>query len=216
MDNFSELMSTSSDARKRLAEMLRKNLTLWECLVRLAALKLPSSYLAAGCIAQTIWNSAHGKAPESGIVDYDLVYYDPDDISLEGEQALEREAGLLVADIPVRLDVKNQARVHLWYSQRFGYDIQPYLSTEDAIGMWPTTATAVGVRMGDRELEIFAPFGLDDLFNLIVRANRVQITPEIYEAKVARWIAQWPSLTVLPWRSGVGSAGDRHIDSKRM
>jgi hypothetical protein len=206
---------SASEATRCLAERLRENGALWECLGRVAALNLPSWYLAAGCIAQTVWNSAHAKAPGSDIVDYDLVYYDSVDLSEESETAVEREAKLLVADLPVKLDVKNQARVHLWYPKCFGYAIQPYLSTEDAIGTWPTTATAVGVRPGGRELQVVAPFGLDDLFNLVVRANRVQITPEIYEQKVVRWIARWPSLTVLPWRDGVGSPGARRFDLER-
>lgn len=208
-------MSASNEATNRLAEKLRENGALWECLKRLAALKLPSWYLAAGCIAQTIWNSAHGKASQSDIADYDLVYYDPNDTTVESEQAIGREAELLVADLPVELDVKNQARVHLWYSGHFGYGIQPYTSTEDAIGTWPTTATAVGVRLGECKLDVSAPFGLDDLFNLVVRANRVQITPDIYEAKVARWISRWPSLKVMAWHDGIGSPGDRRLDSCR-
>jgi hypothetical protein len=35
---------------------------------------------------------------------------------------------------------------------------------------WPETATAVAVRLGkDDVIEVAAPFGLDDLFNLVVR-----------------------------------------------
>ena len=42
---------------------------------------------------------------------------------------------------------------------------QPYLSSTDAMTHWPETVTAVGVRPGrDGEIEVEAPFGLDDLF----------------------------------------------------
>jgi hypothetical protein len=34
--------------------------------------------------------------------------------------------------------------VHLWYGNRFGYAIEPNLSSADAIATFPTTATAVG------------------------------------------------------------------------
>jgi hypothetical protein len=85
-------------------------------------------------------------------------------------------------------------------------------STEDAIGTWPTTATAIGVRPSGRQLEVWAPFGTDDLFNLVVRPNRIQITPAIYEAKVARWAARWPSLVTLGWEEGVGQPGLRRPD----
>jgi hypothetical protein len=196
----------------RLTDALRANEALWECLHRFPALNLPAWYLGAGCVAQTIWNLAHGKAPSADILDYDLVYYDCD-LSEEREDCVTREARKLVADLQIELDVTNEARVHIWYPERFGYGIQPYHSTEDAIGTWPTTATAIGVRPSGGQLEVWAPFGVDDLFKLVVRPNRVQITPAIYDAKVTRWVARWPSLVALPWENGVGSFGLRRLDA---
>ena len=205
-------MSVSHEVSTRLADALRANDVLWECLHRFAALNLSAWYLGAGCVVQTIWNLAHGKAPGADIRDYDLVYYNRD-LSEERERAVTHQATELVGDLSVELDVKNQARVHVWYPNRFGYGIRPYQSTEDAIGTWPTTATAIGVRPRGRELEVYAPFGTDDLFNLVVRPNRVQITPAIYEAKVTRWVARWPSLVALPWEEGVGTSGLRRLDT---
>ena len=80
------------------------------------------------------------------------------------------------------------------------------VATLAAIRTWPTTATAVGVRMTRGVPFVFAPFGLQDLFGLVVRANRAQITRAIYERKVARWIRCWPSLTVLPWAEAIGES----------
>lgn len=192
----------------KLVETLAANQVLWECLHRLPALELPDWYLGAGCIAQTVWNLAHGKPLNDDIVDYDLVYFDSD-LSDNAEAVVAQRARGLLADLPVRVDARNQARVHVWYWSKFGYGIQPYRSTEDAIATWPTTATAIGVRTGGRQIEVDAPFGTDDLFGLVVRANRVQITPEIYATKVARWTDRWPSLVVLPWQEGIGVAGLR-------
>ena len=118
----------------------------------------------------------------------------------------------LLCDLPLRPDVKNQARVHLWYASRFGYEIRPYSSCEDALASWPTTAAAIGVRQVDGALLVKAPFGTDDLFALIVRPNRVQITPDIYAAKVERWSLVWPQLQILPWEDGVGVPGIRRAD----
>jgi hypothetical protein len=189
-------------------EGLRANDVLWESLQRFSALSLPGWYLGAGCVAQTIWNLVHDKLPSADILDYDLVYFDCD-LSKEREERVSREARELVADLPINVDVTNEARVHIWYPERFGYGIDPYESTEDAIGTWPTTATAIGVRLSGRQLEVWAPFGMDDLFALVVRPNRVQITPELYHAKVSRWVARWPFLVALPWEQGVGSFGRR-------
>ncbi len=102
-------------------------------------------------------------------------------------------------NLPVRLDVKNEARGHLWYEQKFGSPIATYLSTADAITTFPTTATAIGIRPKGDEFEFEAPFGSADLMQGIVRPNRKQITKNIQEAKVRRWIDLWPELTVIDW-----------------
>jgi uncharacterized protein len=198
--------------RQRLFEALRRNDTLWESLRRLPALRLPDWFLGAGCIAQTVWNHAHGRPPADGILDYDLVYFDPDR-SEAAEERVIHAACQLLEDLQDTLDDKNQARVHLWYGARFGIQTRPYVDVEDAIGTWPTTASAVGVRLEEGGLRLCAPFGLDDLFGLVVRANRVQVTREIYEAKVDRWSRQWPMLQITPWEDGVGEEGSRFTES---
>src|ERR1700720_4404858 len=68
---------------------------------------------------------------------------------------------------------------------------------------FPTTATAVGVRRIYGKLECCAPFGLDDLFGLLVKPNKRQITRAVYEAKVDRWRPIWPRLTYLPWEEAI-------------
>jgi|SRR5580700_8024572 hypothetical protein len=119
------------------------------------------------------------------------------------EASHERRLRDLFQHLPIKLDVKNEARVHLRYEDRFGYAIKPYLSSADAIATFPTTATAVGVRRICGKLECCTPFGLDDLFGLLVRPNKRQITRAIYEAKVDRWRPIWPRLTYLPWEEAI-------------
>ncbi len=140
-----------------------------------------------------------GQPAELGLKDVDLIYFDDEDLSLDAEADHERRLRELFRSLPIKLDVKNEARVHLWYEERFGYAIEPYLSSADAIASFPTTATAVGVRRIRGKLECCAPFGLDDLFGRIVRPNKRQITRAIYEAKVDRWRSIWPRLIFLPW-----------------
>lgn len=193
-----------------LIEALRASDLLQEALGRLPALGLPDCFLGAGCIAQTVWNLEHSMPLSARIADYDLVYFDPD-LSEAAEHAARAHARTILGDLPVTLDVKNQARVHLWYGERFGYDIRPYSSTRDSIKTWPTTATAVGLCNDAGRIRVCAPFGLEDLFAGVVRANRVQITREIYASKVLRWVCRWPNLTVLPWEQGVGSEASRWL-----
>jgi hypothetical protein len=163
------------------------------------ALDLPGWYLGAGCVTQTVWNALHGFELTFGIRDYDLAYFDPDDLRVEPEDDVERNANLLVADFGVKVDATNEARVHLWYEQRFGRRIGPYESVEAAIATWPTTATSVGVRRESTGLRVCAPFGLDDLFDMVVRPNKRLVSREVYEAKVRRWAQRWPRLTVIDW-----------------
>lgn len=106
----------------------------------------------------------------------------------------------MFSDLDADIDLKNEARVHLWYKSRFGIGIAPYEFVEDAIHSWPTTATSLGVRRDvTGNFITYAPFGLEDLFGLVVRPNKRQITRDVYIEKVDRWIKAWPRLRIIPW-----------------
>lgn len=129
----------------------------------------------------------------------DLVYFDPDDLTEEREQKQAKRIRKLFPDLPIWIDVKNEARVHLWYETKFGYPIPPYSSVREAIDTFPTTSTAIGIRPAGRGTEIYATFGFVDLFAGVVRANKKQITRDIYVAKVSKWLIRWPDLRVVSW-----------------
>ena len=162
-------------------------------------LNLPDCWLVAGCLAQTVWNDRFGLQFGHGISDLDLVYFDPSDLSEASEQTHANRIRELFPELGVWIDVKNEARVHLWYQAKYGYPINPYRSTIDAIDTFPTTATAVGIRPSSHGAETYATFGLHDLCHCVVRPNKRQITREIFESKVARWLDHWPELTVIGW-----------------
>jgi len=184
---------------KQLAKLLRLNQPLYEIIEKANNLGFKDYYIGAGCIAQTVWNYQLGLELTNGISDIDFVYYDNLDLSIEAENAIADKMNRIVKPCKIKLDINNQARVHLWYKDHFGYDITPYNSVESAINTWPTTATSVGVRLENNKLKVYAPFGLNDLFGMIVRANKAQITEEIYMQKVKNWCAKWPTLTIIPW-----------------
>ncbi|MDG6939870.1 MAG: nucleotidyltransferase family protein [Nitrososphaerota archaeon] len=181
--------------------MLMKNQTITTILDRAPSLNMPDWYLAAGCIAQTAWNVMHGFPATAHIKDYDLVYFDPD-LSYDAENSYIEEGKKLFKDVDSRIEIKNEARVHLWYQDHFGYPITPYQSIEHAIDSWPTTATAIGVRRrADGRLQVYAPFGLDDLLSMTVRPNTKQINKEIYMDKTEKWSRLWPKLKIIPWKA---------------
>jgi uncharacterized protein len=185
--------------RAALEAALRRHEALWQIIGSFEDIALPDCWLVAGAVAQTVWNDRLGLPPRSGIKDADIVYFDAADLSAAAETRAEARLRERFADLGLVLDVKNEARVHVWYRQKFGYAIPPYRSSAAAIATFPTTATSIGVRWRNGQLECCAPFGVGDLFGLIVRPNKVQITPVIYEAKVARWRREWPQLAFLRW-----------------
>ena len=196
--------ATSDEGRRRLGNrdletVLRANPVCAAILDGAATLGLPDWYLGAGAVSQTVWNSVHGRSPGANIADFDLVYFDADDLSEEAEKAAEAAAVSLFGRFAVRIDVTNEARVHLWYEHKFGVNLEPYASVEAAIATWPTTASSIGVASRNGRFSVHAPFGTDDLWALIVRPNKTLVTRQVYEAKAARWSAIWPRLTIIPW-----------------
>jgi uncharacterized protein len=184
---------------QRLEKTLARNPVATAILERAPALGLADWYLGAGGVTQTVWNDLHGYEPTAGIKDYDLVYFDPTNLSAQDEELRACDAADGFRDLGVTIDVTNEARVHLWYEERFGFAIPPYRSTEHAISTWPTTASSVGVRYETGTLVVCAPFGLHDLFSMVVRPNKTLIDEAVYLSKVQRWRRQWPRLAIVPW-----------------
>ena len=182
-----------------LEEALRDNPVVSTLLDGWTRLDLPNCWLVAGAVVQTYWNSVHGYSPLHGVSDADIVYFEPDDLSEESEADHANRISDMFHDLAVRFDVKNEARVHLWYEERFGYSIDAYTSAEAAIDTFPTTAGAIGIRPAGDKIECYASFGFDDLLELVVRPNKRQITRSIYEQKITRWRSLWPRLEIINW-----------------
>lgn len=162
------------------------------------ALQLSDWWLTAGCIAQTVWNVNHGRPPEKGILDYDIFYYDSD-VSWEAEDAVIRETAALFADLPVEVQIRNQARVPLWYREKFGVEFPPVACAADGIYRFPCRTMSVGVRTQERGLLVHAPYGIADLMAGQLVPNTFLNVSDVYAAKAKRWINEWPKLTLVPW-----------------
>jgi uncharacterized protein len=181
-------------------DVVSRNEVLVEVLARATALALPGWYLTAGCVFQTVWNVVTGREPAEGIRDYDLFYFDATDLSWEAEDAVIRAAAVVFAGVGAEVEVRNEARVHLWYEEKFGVPCPAFTSTEHAIDSFAATTCCLGVRReADGGWRVYAPHGFADVFGLVVRPNPVLAPASVYEAKTARWRGEWPELTVLPW-----------------
>ncbi len=153
-------------------------------------------YLAAGCINQTIFNYYHNYDLDYGIGDYDIVYYD-EDTSYEKEDIIIKDLKERLKHLDLKFDIKNEKRVHIWYNEKYKTNRKEYESVEDAISKWGTTITCLGVRMENNKLIVCAPYGLNDLFNLILRPVKIDFTKEDYEKKVTKWTSKWELLKVI-------------------
>ena len=183
-----------------LRAVLHENETLTEVLARAAAMDLPGWYLVAGAVYQTVWNVVTGQPPQAGILDYDLAYFDDSDLTWESEDEVIRAGSMVFAGLPAPVQIRNQARVHLWYTKKFGVPCPPHTSTEAAIDTYEATTACLGIRTESTgRWRIYAPHGLSDVFNLVVRPNPVLAPRDVYQAKTDRWRRQWPELTILPW-----------------
>jgi hypothetical protein len=182
MQLFSQLQSIIASDRQRMY-VLR--------LVR--ELKLSDCWVAAGFVRSCVWDYMHQRSPSPLPHDIDVIWHDP----LQAMPACDAmlESRLRAQDSTLGWSVKNQARMHERNVDR------PYMSASDAMRYWPETATAVGVRINDQaDIEINAPFGLDDLFALIVRPTERFVAEKhsIYADRVhgKGWQTTWPRLKI--------------------
>jgi hypothetical protein len=171
-------------------------------LQRLAAVRLPDAWLVSGALFQSAWNAKTGRAPTYGIRDYDIFYFDAD-TSWRAEDSAIKRAQAMFADLGIAVEVRNQARVHLWYQEKFGAPYSPATCATDGIDRFLMPCAQVGVRSRNRAYDVYAPAGFSDIANLIVRPNRTaNFRAAPYSEKCARWKRLWPELTIEPaeWR----------------
>jgi hypothetical protein len=196
-------VSTAEVRSERLARqvvqlclMNRINAAILE---RFPSLGLQDWWLTAGALYQTVWNLRSGRPAGQGIAGYDIVYFS-DDLSAEAEDQVIADTARLFDDLDADIRVHNQARVHLWYRDTFGVAFPPVSGASEGILRYPSRAAAVGLkRTGEEFLDLFAPYGLDDVWNLIVTPNRTLPVARLYAEKVVRWRCEWPQLTIHPW-----------------
>jgi uncharacterized protein len=102
----------------RLVEAVLRNPTNRTILERLPTLGLADVWLVSGAVFQTAWNVLTGRPPDHGIKDYDIFYFDTD-TSFEAEDAIIRHVATCMSDVCDCVEPRNQARVHLWYPEKF-------------------------------------------------------------------------------------------------
>ena len=183
-----------------LVEILRSQPHLMAILRGMSELGLPDALLGSGAIYNTVWNVLTGRPLLTGVNDADVVYFDDSDLSYAAEDQVIRRAEAHFAGLPIPVEVRNQARVHLWFSERFGFDYPRLTCSADMMLYFATKTHAVAARLeADGTISIHAPFGLEDMFSFRVTPNPALPNRATHERKAARAKAIWPELEIVPW-----------------
>jgi hypothetical protein len=162
------------------------------------ACELPDWVVGAGVIRNIVWDHLHGYDGPTAVKDVDVAFFDASDISRGRDAAIEDDLSGALPSVP--WEVTNQAGVHLWYEERFGYPIPPAHSIKHAVSMWPETATAVAVNLGaDNALRILAPAGLDDLLEMRLRRNPRQVSQGTFAERLREKepAVRWPRVRII-------------------
>ena len=186
-----------SDLEARLGDIVRADPGLMHVLTTVRGLGLDDWRIFSGAVYQSVWNHVTGRPAGYGIRDYDLGYFDPD-TSWDAEDAVIRR-GAAAFEPPFRdmVEVRNQARVHLWFEGRFGEPYDALTGTDEALARFVAPAFAVGVRLEhDDTISVAAPFGLEDVFGMVLRPNPDRPLARGWDKAVASATARWPELRV--------------------
>jgi hypothetical protein len=192
-----EAEATETELSDRLIAILRATPPLMQVLSVARHLDLPDWLVFSGAVYQPVLNHLTGRPLDFGIKDYDLAYFDASNLSYEAEDVVIHRVKATF-DEPLRsmVEVRNQARVHLWFEAKFGEPYGPLSCTADALERFASATFAVGVRLApDDRLYIVAPFGLANLFALRLRSNPRRKTVG-FDRAAADVRRRWPEVVI--------------------
>lgn len=188
----------TADLHTRLTAIVRADPGLVHVLTVLRDQRLPDWRVFSGAIYQSVWNAVTGREPGYGVRDYDVGYYDPDTGWDAEDVVIKRVAAVFDEPFRAKVEVRNQARVPLWFPDHFGEPYDPIARTDETLERFVAPAFAVGIRLEtDDTISVAAPFGLDDAFALILRPNPNRPLAKDWSRVVERARARWPELTVI-------------------
>lgn len=183
-----------------LVGIVREEPSLMAVLAGAREMRLEDCWLVSGAIYNNVWNVLTGRPTMTGVKDIDLFYFDDSDLSYEAEDRVIQEGARRFAGLPVPVEIRNQARVHLWYQAHFGRPYEKLASSRQAIDRFACLTHCVGVQLAeDDQIRVYAPYGLDEMFSFRLVPNRVLDNRATHESKGARAISIWPEVTVEPW-----------------
>lgn len=178
-----------------LKNILKEDSDILKILTILDSLKLNDSWLCAGTIRNFVWNYLAGIKRIDTTTDIDIVFFDKN-VSNEEEQLIEKT---LKQKYPgYTWELKNQVYMH-----QHNPNTLPYKNSTDAISKFPETCTAIGIRLDkNKEIEIFAPYGIDDIIHFNVHPTPYFLKDDnrtrLYNHRVTHknWKKKWSNLNI--------------------
>lgn len=190
------MTALESSYSAEVVRLVESSVELMRALRCVRGLGLASWCIGAGVVRNHVWDALHGR-PSVHDSDVDVVYFD-------AHSAAERDAELqsrLCSLMPdVEWEVTNQAHVHRWFEREHGRNVAPLGSLEEGVSTWPEFATCVGVYLTqDDAVQVVAPHGLADLFELRVRRNPARASIDEFRQRVRtrRFLERWPRLALV-------------------
>lgn len=183
--------STSNEHERIFFRLMRNDSLVESCLQVACSIGAPDWWLVGSVIRNPVWDFLHGNIGKTYPRDVDVFYFDS---TGRKEETTYRRA--FAEKLAVPWDIKNQ---YLMVEKITGYR---YVSTMDAIERAPDTIGAIGVRTNlHNDLEVFCPFGLDDLFAMVVRRNPRyhHLAGRLYERNIKYDLSTvWPRASIIP------------------
>ncbi|HZV85653.1 MAG TPA: nucleotidyltransferase family protein [Brevundimonas sp.] len=187
-----------SDLEARLIAIVRADPGLMHVLRGVRDQSLPDWRIFSGAVYQSVWNALTGRPAGYGVRDYDVGYFDPDTSWDAEDVVIKRVAAAFDEPFRSTVEVRNQARVPIWFPAHFGEPYDPLSSTDEALERFVSPAFAVGVRLEkDDAISVAAPLGLEDIFALTLRPNPNRGVAKDWGRVVERARARWPELHVI-------------------
>lgn len=181
----------------KATELFSKDQKMMKILTIIQALELKDTWLCAGTIRNYLWNILSGREGFDGSTDVDVVFFDP---MISYGETLAIEANLKRTHPHYQWELKNQVYMH-----SHNPNTTPYQNSQDAIANFPEQCTAIGLRLepNTQQLELFAPYGIQDIVDFIVRPTPRVVADsermEMYRQRMKKksWQENWPDLRIV-------------------
>lgn len=144
-------------------KLIKQNSELMALLKIIHSFQINDCWLCAGTLRNYIWDylSTGNTSSNINFSDIDVIFFDK---NISYEQTVEIENQIKKKYPEYNWEIKNQ-----YYMNIHSPNTEKYVSSTDAVSKFPEKCTAIAARLNDnQELEVFIPFGTNDLINFRV------------------------------------------------